>query len=70
MTTDKSKQQLFEVAVLHRGEKTTEEVVKPRTVLANDEAHAKLIVTRLDELAEYEDRLDELEVIIHPFHCR
>ncbi len=59
---------LYEVAVLHRDPETkkAEEVISPKTVLASSSDTARLKVVR--EVPEsYDDKIDELEVIVRPF---
>jgi len=60
-------QSLFQVAVLHRGDKgETTEVVPPRSILAKSADIARLKLVR--EIPEaYSDKLDECEVIVRPF---
>lgn len=62
------KRSLFEVAVLHRDPKdgTTTQVIEPTTALAKSAKTAELAVIR-NVPAEYDEKLDELEVIVRPF---
>lgn len=65
MSENKNKQ-LFEVAVLHHDKDGTTEVVKPQSLLAKNSETARLAVVRLID-AEWDEKLDELEVIVRPF---
>lgn len=64
--SENKKRSLYEVAVLHHNKEGTTEVVKPQSLLAASAETARLAVVRLIP-EDYDDKLDELEVIIRPF---
>ncbi len=61
-------QSLFQVAVLHRDPKSgkTTVVIEPDVVTATSAETARLSVIR-QVPADYDEKLDDLEVIVRPF---
>lgn len=64
---------MYEYTVVYKGkgkDDADKVVVPPKSVMANDRSHAERLALREDAIAEYDDKIDQLEVKVRPFSNR